>query len=201
MLEYLVLLSIPLAAYGSGVYLIDTITGKAKPNKVSWIMWSVAQLIAVFAAVSKGVTWAILPVFMAAFGTTCISVASFFSKKGYWKLTFFDYVCGFLSVLALILWAITKEGNIAIIFAIAGDIFASIPTLKKAWTNPETETAMPYAVGLVSALTTLAAIKYWIFPEYAFGAYLFLMDSWFSFSICRHKIFRNKFLSAGENKV
>jgi len=192
MIEYLVLLAVPLATYGVGIYIRDTITGRAKPNKVSWLMWSIAPLIATFAALSKGITWAVLPVFLSGFGPLCILVVSFFSKKSYWKLTASDYLCGFFSVIALILWAITKDANIAIIFAITSDGFAAVPTLKKAWTNPETEVVMPYVTGLIAALTSFAAIKYWIFSEYAFAMYLVFIDSCLIFSIYGRKIFKAK---------
>lgn len=153
-------------------------------------MWSIAPLIATFAALSKGVTWAVLPVFMSGFGPLLIFIASFVNKKSYWKLTVFDYACGFFSVLALVLWLITKDANIAIIFAIASDGLAAIPTLGKAWTNPETETVWPYFTGLISALTGFAAIKYWMFSEYAFAVYLVVIDICLMFSIYGRRILR-----------
>jgi hypothetical protein len=44
--------------------------------------------------------------------------------------------------LALILWWITKEPNIAIMLAILSDILAAIPTLVKTWKFPETESGV-----------------------------------------------------------
>ena len=154
-------------------------------------MWAVAPLIATFAALSKGVTWAVLPVFMAGFGPICVLTASFFTKRSYWKLTLFDYLCGFFSALALILWAITKDANIAIIFAILSDCSAAIPTIKKAWTNPETESSSIYITRTISDLTGFAAIKYWIFSSYAFIVYLIFINSCILFSIYRRKIFKS----------
>lgn len=190
MFQYLVLLVVPLATYGVGVYIKDTFTGRARPNKVSWLMWSIAPLIATFAALSKGVTWAVLPVFMSGFGPLCILIASFFSKKSYWKLTAFDYLCGFFSALALVLWLITKEANLAIIFAIISDGFAAVPTLRKSWTHPESESPMPYLTGFFAALTSFAAIKYWVFPEYAFATYIAFIDISLLFSIYGKRIFK-----------
>ncbi len=195
MLEYLVLLTIPLAIYGGGSYLRDTITGRVKPNKVSWLMWAVAPLIAVVAEISKGVTWAVLPVFMSGFVPLCIFIASLFSKKSYWKLTVFDYLCGLFSALALILWLITKEANVAIIFAILSDGFAAIPTLKKAWNNPETESWMPYFTGLLGATTSFAAMQHWTFSNYAFPIYLVSVDLSLIFSVLGRRILAKIFLS------
>jgi hypothetical protein len=60
-----------------------------------------------------------------------IFLASFVNKKAYWKLEKFDYICGISSALALLLWWLTKEPAIAIVFAIISDAFAAIPTLIK----------------------------------------------------------------------
>jgi hypothetical protein len=190
MLQYLVLLSLITAAYGAWVYLKEMVAGRAKPNKVSWLMWAVAPLIATFAAMSKGVTWAVLPVFMSGFVPLLIFIVSLFNKKSYWKLRGFDYLCGFFSVVALVLWLITKEANIAIVFAIVSDGFASVPTLKKAWINPETEPVVPYLAGLVGALTSFAAIEHWTFSEYAFPVYISLMIICLIVSIENRRIFK-----------
>ncbi len=176
MIEYLVFFGFALSVYGIAVYIKDTLIGKTKPNRITWLMWSIAPLIAAAAAISKGVTFAVVPVFMSGFGPLCVLTASFFNRKAYWKLATFDYLCGFFSVVALVVWVITKEANIAIIFAIASDGFAAIPTLKKSWTNPETETGMPFIMGLISSLTCFTAIRYWIFSEYAFAMYLVIVN-------------------------
>ena len=194
MIQYLVLISLPLAIIGTGAYIKDTLVGKTKPNKITWLMWSIAPLIATFAAISKGVSWAVLPVFMSGFCPLLVLIVSLFSKKSYWKLSLFDYLCGFFSVLALILWVITKEANIAIIFSIISDASAGFPTLKKAWTNPETESVLIYATGIISALTSFAAVEYGIFSEYAFPIYLLLMNTILVVLISRSKIFKKAFV-------
>jgi len=196
MLQYLVLVGVVFSLCGTIPYLINTIGGGTKPNKISWLMWAVAPLIATFAALSKGVTWAVVPVFMSGFGPLCVLVVSLFSKKAYWKLTVFDYFCGLFSVLALVLWLITKEANVAIIFAIISDLFAAIPTLKKAWIHPETETVTIYITGLISSLTSYAAVTNWIFPEYGFATYLVAVDAFLIFSIYGRRILVKSFLFA-----
>jgi hypothetical protein len=192
MLEYSVLLVLPIAVYGFGIYFIDTIIGRVEPNKVSWLMWSLSPLIAAFAAFSRGVVWPAIPIFVSGLGPFCIFVAAFFNKKAYWKSSVFDYLCGFCAVLALALWSITKEANVAIIFAMVGDIFASVPTLKKAWTNPETEVAAPYITSFITVLTSFVAIKYWAFEEYAFPMYLIIMDACLIFSVFSRKILKKR---------
>ena len=188
MLGYLIFVAAFATLLATYVYIRSMFKGGTKPNRVSWLMWSIATFIAAAAAVSNGVGWAVLPVFMAGFSPFLIFIASFVTKKAYWKLSSFDYFCGVLSGLALVLWYVTKDPNIAITFAIASDGLASIPTLTKAWNHPETESAWPYIVGVFNALTSFGAATMWTFSEYAFPAYLIVMNVMIFFSVYNKKL-------------
>ena len=67
MLEYLVFV----AAFGSLlaalVYIRSMFKGQTKPNKITWLMWTIAPLVATAASISNGVGWAVVPVFMSGF--------------------------------------------------------------------------------------------------------------------------------------
>ena len=176
MFEYLVIIAVVGSLLAASVYIRSMFVGGTKPNRVSWLMWAIAPLIATAAALSNGVGWAVLPVFMAGFSPFLIFAASFFAKKAYWKLSSFDYMCGALSAVALIMWWLTKAPNIAIVFAIASDALASVPTLTKAWTNPETESVWPFLIGVFGAASSLAVATLWTFSEYAFPIYLIIVN-------------------------
>jgi len=176
MLQYLVFVSAFAALLAAFTYIRSMFRGGAKPNRVTWLMWSIAPFIATAAAISNGVGWAVLPVFMAGFSPLLIFTFSFLTKKAYWKLTSFDYVCGVLSALAIVLWLVTKNPNVAIVFAISSDALAAVPTLIKEWHHPETESPWPYITGMFSALTSFGAATIWTFSEYAFPAYLVVIN-------------------------
>jgi hypothetical protein len=176
MFEYLVIIAAVASLLAASVYIRSMFVGGTKPNRVSWLMWAIAPLIATAASLSKGVGWAVLPVFMAGFSPFLIFTASFFAKKAYWRISPFDYVCGVLSGFALIIWWLTKDPNVAISFAISSDALASIPTLTKAWTNPETESVWPFIIGAFGAASSLAVATLWIFSEYAFPIYLIIVN-------------------------
>jgi len=139
-------------------------------------MWTVAPLIAFAAAVSNGTGLAAVPVFMAGFSPLLILTSSFALKQAYWKLSRLDYACGILSAMAIVFWAGTKNPNIAIVFSILSDALASVPTLIKGWHYPETESSWPYLIGVFSAFTSFLAITAWTFSQYAFPAYLIVMN-------------------------
>lgn len=189
-LQYLVFLGAAVQMLGLVSYIKGTLKGETKPNKVSWLLWSLATIIAAVAGLAAGAGWVVLPVFIAGLGALLVFIASFLNKNSYWKLEIFDYLCGLFSFLALILWAITREPIVAIIFAIASDGLATIPTLMKSWKYPETETVAPYAAGLFNALTSFAALRTFVFAEYAFPTYLVLIDALLILSIWRKRFYK-----------
>lgn len=160
---------------GSIGYVIDTLKGKVKPNRVSFALWAFAPLIAFGAQINQGVGLQSLMTFMVGFGPLLVFVASFANKKAVWQLTRFDYICGGLSLIGLALWLITQEGNIAILFAIMADGLAAIPTVVKSYQAPETENGWLFLLGAISAGITLLTIDDWTFAHWAFPVYILLI--------------------------
>lgn len=173
--EKFIIISTILYIYGSSTYLIDTIKGKVKPNKVSWSMWSLSPLIAFAAQLKQGVGIQSLATFLAGFIPLLVFISSFFNKKSYWKIELFDLACGVFSVLGLILWYITKIGNIAILFSIISDATASIPTVTKSWKYPETENYKLFLFASINAAVNMLTLKTWDFAHYSFSLYIFFI--------------------------
>jgi hypothetical protein len=188
MFEYLVFVAAFTSLLAASVYIRSMFKGQTKPNRVTWLMWSIAPFIATAASVSNGVGLAVIPVFMSGFSPFLIFAASFFSKKSYWTLSSFDYLCGVLSGFAIALWYATTDPNLAILFAIVSDAFAAVPTLLKGWRNPETESLWPYIVGVFSPLTSFFVASTWEFSELAFPAYLIFINVLLVFSITKRSL-------------
>jgi hypothetical protein len=186
--QYLVLIGAIVLLIGTIFYIKETLKGNTKPNRVSWLIWSIAPMIATIAAISDGITWSVLPVFMSGFCPFLVFVASFINKNSYWKLRKIDYFCGLFSILALIFWGIAKEPNVAIILAIISDGLATIPTLIKFWKYPETETIHAYTAAIFNAFTSFFAINIWNFSAYAFPIYLISINILFVSCFYRNKL-------------
>jgi hypothetical protein len=161
---------------GGSSYLIDTIKGKIQPNRVSFFLWGLSPLIAFAAEVQQKVGLQSLMTFSVGFVPLVIFIASFYNKKAVWKLGKFDYICGAFSVLGLMLWYMTKIGNIAILFSIVSDAFASIPTLRKSFTHPESENYIEYLFAFFNAIIALLTVRVWSFATYAFPLYIVVID-------------------------
>lgn len=175
--ENFVIVGTIIAALGTLNYLIDTVKGRVKPNRVSFLMWSVAPLIAFAAQLKQGVGIQSLMTFSVGFLPLTIFIASFFNKKAEWKLSRFDLWCGLLSLVGLALWLITQVGNVAIAFSIIADGLAALPTIVKAYKYPETESGWPWSTAAISGLLTLLTIKNWNFANYGFPLYISIATS------------------------
>ncbi len=175
--ENFVIVGTIIAGIGTLSYLVDTVRGRVKPNRVSFLMWSIAPLIAFVAQLKQGVGIQSLMTFSVGFFPLIILIASFVNKKAQWKLTRFDLICGLLSLAGLVLWLITRVGNVAIFFSIMADGLAALPTIVKSYKFPETESAWPWSTAAISGILTLLTITNWSFANYGFPLYISTVNS------------------------
>ena len=190
MLSSFVFIGAGVQVVGMAAYIKETLQGKTKPNRMSWLMWSATPLIAGVAALADGAGLAALPTLISGSSALVGLLASFANRNAYWKLGRFDYLCGLFSVLALVLWYITREPVIAILFAIISDIFATTPTVIKSWKQPKTETALAYTTGLFNALTSFTAIQTLTFSSIAFPLYWSLANCCIILALYRGKFLK-----------
>jgi hypothetical protein len=166
-----------IGAAGAVVYLINTVKGKVKPNKVTFLLWSVVPFIAFFAQIKQGVGLEALMTFSAGFLPLTVFIASFTNKQAAWKITRFDLLCGGLSLVGLVLWMITKVGNVAIFFSIVADGLAAIPTIVKAYKFPDTEIAWPWIATVIGVILTLLTIPEFTFANSGFILYILVVNT------------------------
>lgn len=131
-------------------------------------------MVAFAAEINQGVGLRSLATFMAGFCPLLVLIASFVNRKSVWKLTRFDLTCGVLSLVGLILWQLSGQSNVAIIFSILADGLAAVPTIIKSYHHPETETWQGFSTSAISVAITLLTIKVWTFANYGFPVYLLI---------------------------
>ncbi len=166
-----------IGALGTSVYLRDTLRGTTKPNRVTWLLWAVAPLLAATVELDQGVGLRALPTFMLGFMPLLVFAASFHNPVAVWRIRRIDYACGALSVVGTLIWLVTRNGVLAISAAIAADFLAGVPTLMKSWTHPETETVHSYIGAVISMSIVLLTIQHWTFDVAAFPIFIVCMAS------------------------
>jgi hypothetical protein len=172
---HFVWLGAALSMLGAASYCRETLSGRVRPNRVSWLLWAVAPLIAFAAQISGGVGLPSVLALSVGVGPLCVFVCSFAAGAGRWRLGRLDLACGALSVLAIVLWLVSGSGTVAIVMSIAADALAAVPTLVKAVRAPETEHAGPFRNGVGNATITLLTIRHWSFSSAGFPVYILLL--------------------------
>lgn len=174
--ENFVYLGVVLNLIGSLTYVWNTLKGRTKPNQVTWFLWALAPLIAFSAMLGQGVGIHVaLMTFMVGFGPLLVLIASFVNRRSVWKLTKFDITCGVMSLAGLIGWLFTQTGDVAIFFSIVADGLAALPTIVKAWKDPESENGLILLNGALSAIITMLVLKVWDFAQAGFTVYIFIL--------------------------
>ncbi|MBN1779328.1 MAG: hypothetical protein JW816_03870 [Candidatus Buchananbacteria bacterium] len=186
---WLVIISSIISLTGIATYIRDTIASRSKPNLVTWSLWAMAPFIGTAAALAAHqANLSTVRVFLAGFAPFLVVVTSLFNPKSYWKLTRFDFTCGAISVLAIIAWLGLGSTQWAVALAVAADGLALLPTLRKAWNFPETETGLTFLAGLISTIIVMPLIPRWDIENSAFQIYLLVANSLLVLFIYRKKL-------------
>jgi len=186
--ERFVLLGGVVQIAGALRYVVDVLHGRTVPHRLTWLLWGVAPLVAFSAELSEGVGLHSLMTLLVGVSPLMILGASLVTRyPGTWRMTRFDAMCGALSVIGLILWQVTSEGNVAIGLSLAADALAAVPTVRKAFRAPETESYAAYLGAAISAAITLLTIRHWNFATVAWPVYIFC-GSTFLFVLVRFPV-------------
>jgi hypothetical protein len=174
--EYFAVIGAVIASVGGFYYLVETIRGKTKPNRVTWLLWGLFPMIIFVAQRAQGVEGLSWASFAAGLTPFLILLASFINKEAYWKTEPRDYYLMGAAIAGIVLWALTDNPNLAIVFSLVADVFAGLPTFIKAYRYPETESSVAYAISTFGFGLSILAIQTYTFETYAFVIYLFAMN-------------------------
>lgn len=162
---------------GAGSYVRKALRGQVKPHLVTWSLWAVVPYLAFLAQLSEGVQLPAFITLVAGVSPTLTLLVSVRSRSAHWRTSRFDVGCGACAVLGVVCWAVLADARYALVFAILADALAAIPTFRKSYTNPESESWAQYGCLTTSSLITLASLQVWSFAAYGWAAYLALLGA------------------------
>jgi len=147
-------------------YYRDILKGKTHPHIYSWSLWGLLTILLVALQIKGGAgpaTWV-----TAAAGLLCIGVVFLSFKSGKKDITTSDTIVAILSLIAIGFWLIADQPVISITLVIIADMLAFIPTVRKSWYKPHSETLSLYVTNAIRFFLALAAVE----------TYTFLSTSW-----------------------
>jgi hypothetical protein len=154
--EILVIIASLLALVGNIPYLRDVIKGRVKPHPYTWLVWTIVSCVVFFGQVAKGAGIGAIPTAVSEIFTLIIFLFSL--KYGFKNPPKIDKYFLALAILGLIPWLMTKDPTISIIIVVSIDLIAFIPTLRKTYCHPKSETPLLYGTNALRHFLALGAL-------------------------------------------
>ena len=173
---HVVFIGAAIGLVGTSMYAYDTLRGLTQPNRVTWLLWTIAPGLAFIDELKQGVGLRSLMTFVIGFGPLLVLLASFANRRSVWKIGPFDVACGVASGLGLVLWLVTSNDTVALFSFMAADFLAGLPTVVKSWRDPSSESTSAYLTGAINAALTLTTVTVWTTAVVAFPIQIVLFN-------------------------
>jgi hypothetical protein len=157
MKETIAIVASILAIVGNVPYLYDIVRKKVQPHPFTWLVWSIISCIIFFGQVAKGAGIGALPT--AASEVFTIIIFFFSLRYGFKNVRKIDTVFLVIALLGIIPWILTSDPTVSVIIAVSIDLVAFVPTIRKTWRHPETETPLLYMTNVLRHILMLFALR------------------------------------------
>lgn len=138
-------------------YYRDILKGKTRPHVYSWSLWGLLTILIVALQIKGGAgpaTWV-----TASAGLLCLGVVLLSLKNGKKDITRSDTLMAALSILAMFFWLVVDQPIVSITLVIIADLLAFIPTVRKSYHQPYTETLSLYVTNALRFCLALFAVE------------------------------------------
>jgi len=157
MKETIAIIASLLAIVGNVPYLRDIVKKRVQPHPYTWLVWTIVSCIIFFGQLAKGAGIGALPTAASEIFTVIIF---FFSLQyGFKNIRKIDTAFFVIALLGIIPWILTKDPTISVIIAVGIDLVAFVPTIRKTWAYPKTETPMLYSMNVLRHILMLFSLE------------------------------------------
>ncbi|HSW88231.1 MAG TPA: hypothetical protein VLG12_03655 [Candidatus Saccharimonadales bacterium] len=156
MLQTLGIIAGILTIIGALPYIRDILFNKTKPERATWFIWIVLASIAFSSQFAKGASNSLWLTGLESIAVFVIFILSI--QRGVGGLNKRDIVILLVAMLGLILWYFTKEASFALYIIIGVDLTGTIPTVIKAYEDPESETFITWLLSSIAGVLTMISV-------------------------------------------
>ncbi len=150
-----IVVAISLMLYSYIPYFVDMFAGKTKPHIYTWIIWFITQGTASAAAIYGGSGMTGFGLWSGTFMVFLVVISSL--KFGTKNITISDTISLCLALFSVILWWQMKNPLPAVLMVSLIDGLGYIPSFRKTWQDPNSETPSFWLVICLSTIFTLLA--------------------------------------------
>ncbi len=138
-------------------YIFDIIKNKTQPHVFTWFTATVTSFIAYKLQVLGQAGIGAVPMLVVCL--ICLVVTALSVWKGTRDITVFDVVVFLLALLSIVLWVFVDKPIESVITLTCAEILGFIPTLRKSWKFPYSETLSLYTISMIRHGIALLALE------------------------------------------
>lgn len=157
--ELLGTIAVILTFVGYVPYVRDILKGKTHPHIYSWFLWGLITII-IFALQMSDHAGPGAFVTLTA-GVLCFFVLVLGIKFGKKDITKLDTYLLVLTLIAVCVWLFAKQPLFSVILATLADLLAFIPTVRKSWNKPFSETLAHYQINSFRFILAILALSHY----------------------------------------
>lgn len=152
-------------------YIIELLRGETRPNRASWLIWSLSTLLLLWSSFTVGTHEAIWVPLADALGCGIIFLLSIWRGVGGWAKT--DLISLAICLISIILYFMSENVLIVLILNLLIYTSGYIPTIKKSISKPEEESFWAWSLFMIGVLLNLITIgissdsgfTVWLYPS------------------------------------
>jgi len=157
MKQVFALIAVVFAIAGNLPYLRDVFKQRAQPHPYTWLVWSIVSGVIFFGQLAKGAGVGAWPTAASEIFTVIIFLFSL--RYGFKNIVRRDTYFLIAALLGLIPWLLTHDPTLSVIIMVSIDLTAFVPTLRKTWIAPSTETPILYATNVLRHILMLLSLE------------------------------------------
>jgi len=138
-------------------YIRDLLQGRTQPHIYTWLIWAITQSTAVAGIWYGGGGWGAVNLTVGTFFVFVIFLLSF--KYGTRNITTFDTVTFIAALGAIFVWWGLKNPVLAVLLVTAIDVVGYIPTFRKSFEEPWSETVVTWMAFVVGNILSIFALN------------------------------------------
>ena len=158
-------------------YIWDIFKKKTQPHIYTWLIWGILQSVATAAVLKGGGGYGSWSIAVGAF--FCLSIFGLAFKYGTKNIKKFDLYCLIGAFLALIVYFLINNPLYSIILVATIDFTAFLPTFRKGYEEPYTETLLTFMLSALGNAISILALQNYSVTTMLYLITLFLTNSAF----------------------
>jgi hypothetical protein len=155
-------------------YIIAIVKGSVRPERASWLIWSVLTAMGFFTQLAVGATHSLWLPGIQGIGVIIVLLLSI--HYGFGGLLKRDVITLFAAAVTLLIWYFTENAVIAVYLTVLIDAMGAWLTVIKSYEHPESETLITWALSGTGGFFGLLAVGAIDLPVLAYPFYIFICN-------------------------